>query len=206
MRFERFPRVCGWLLAVTVLLATSAAVFAQETTGGLTGTVRDTSGAVVSGAHVEVMGTTLAGKKVMDADSAGNYRFANLPPGIYTITVTAKGFKIEKRGGLVIEVGHLPTVDVTLEVGTAAEVVEVSGAAPVIDVTTNSNQTNVTNDVIADVPHGYSFQSVIQFAPMARNEPLAGGSAGMGAGGAGGSLPGSSGNGHGLRFLRRRRC
>jgi hypothetical protein len=54
--------------------------------------------------------------------------------------------------------------------------------------------------VLDNTPHGYSFQSVIQFAPMARNEPLAGGAAGGGAGGSGGALPGSSGNGLAVGF------
>jgi hypothetical protein len=95
-----------------------------------------------------------------------------------------------------IEVGRLPTLDLSLEIGAAAEVVEVTGAAPIVDVTTNTNQTNLTNDVIQDTPHGYSFQSMIQFAPMARAEPLGGSS-----GGTGGALPGSSGNGYNAGFM-----
>ena len=134
------------LLSVLLLVAN---VFAQETTGGLQGTVKDSTGAVVSSAHVEITGTSLPGDKALDTDSAGYYRFANLPPGTYVINVSAKGFKSVKREGVTIEVGHLPTVDLTLEVGAAAEVVEVSGAAPVIDVTTNTNQTNLTQDVLA---------------------------------------------------------
>jgi len=176
-----------------------ANVLGQETTGGLQGTVKDSTGAVVSQARVEIKGTSLVGGKGVNTDSAGYYRFANLPPGVYSMIISAKGFKTVKREGLTIEVGHLPSVDLTLEVGPTAEVVEVTGAAPVIDVTTNANSTNITNDVISDIPHGYSFQSVIQFAPMARNEPLAGGSAGT-TGNAGGSLPGSAGNGMGAGF------
>jgi Carboxypeptidase regulatory-like domain len=182
------------------LLLLVANVFAQETTAGIQGTVRDASGAVVGGAHVVVRGTTLAGDKSLDSESTGYYRFANLPPGVYTVEVSAKGFKSVKRGGLTLEIGHLPTVDITMEVGATVEVVEVSGQAPAIDVTTNTNQTNVTQDVIDNTPHGYSFQSVIQYAPMARNEPLAGGSSMMGSGGTGGSLPGSSGNGMSVGF------
>jgi hypothetical protein len=200
MRFERFPRFCGWLLAATVLLLTSAALFAQETTGGLQGTVKDASGAVVGHAHVVVKSSALAGDKELESEANGYYRFANLPPGVYNIEVSAKGFKTAKREGLTLEVGHLPTVDIVLEVGTAGEVVEVTGQAPAIDVTTNTNQTNITQETLDDVPHGYSFQSVIQYAPMARNEPLAGGMAGAGPGGNGGSLPGSSGNGFSAGF------
>ncbi|MFY9976577.1 MAG: TonB-dependent receptor, partial [Candidatus Sulfotelmatobacter sp.] len=131
---------------------------------------------------------------------------ANLPPGVYTLTIHAQGFSELRREGIGIEVGHLPTLDLVLQVGAASQVVEVSGAAPLVDVTTNTNQTNLTTQALNDVPHGYSFQSVIQYAPMARDEPLAGGAAGMaamstgGMGNSGGGLPGSSGNGQSAGF------
>jgi len=189
MRFSRSMRLFA-LVATTALLLSSVYLFAQETTAGLQGTIKDASGAVIGHAHVVVRGTTLAGIKELDSESTGYYRFANLPPGVYTIEVSAKGFKTVKREGLALEVGHLPTVDITMEVGTNAEVVEVTGAAPVIDVTTNTNQTNLTTEALSDQPHGYSFQSVIQYAPMARNEPLGGGM-----GGTGGSPPGSTASG-----------
>ena len=192
MRFERFPRTCSWLLVVAALLVTSSVLFAQETTGGLSGTIKDTTGAVVSNAHVEVTAANLVGGKSLNTDSAGYYRFVNLPPGEYTISVSGKGFKTVKRAGVILEVGHFPTIDIALEVGAASEVVEVSGQAPAIDVTTETTQTNITQDVVQDVPHGRSFQSVIQFAPSARNEPLEGST---GTNGTGGNAPGSTTNG-----------
>src|SRR6202451_4458432 len=194
MRFEKFLA-----LVASLALLLCGVTLAQETTAGLQGTVKDASGAVVGHAHVVVSGSALAGDKSLDSESNGYYHFANLPPGVYNVVVTAKGFKTEKREGLKLEVGHLPTVDIALEVGTAGEVVEVTGQAPVIDVTTNTNQTNLTSEAMNDTPHGYSFQSVIQFSPMARNEPLMGGSAGM-TGNSGGSLPGSAGNGNNVGF------
>jgi len=197
----RFSRSSIFVAVLTVLsfLLSGVLLFAQETTGGLQGTVKDSTGAVVAGAHLVLTGTSLVGEKALDTDAGGYFHFANLPPGQYQLAVTAKGFKKIERSGLTIEVGHLPSLDLTMEVGTTSEVVEVSGQAPVIDVTTDTNQTNVTSDVLNDVPHGYTFQSVIQFAPMARNEPLAGGSAGM-TGNSGGSMPGSAGNGLGYGF------
>src|SRR5580704_5803345 len=170
MRLRSLPVVL--CLFVVSLFASTA--FAQETTAGLQGTVTDPSGAVVSNAQVALTGTTLVGGKQQATDGSGYFRFANLPPGNYVVKVSANGFKTLKREGLTLEIGHLPTLDLKLEVGTSETVVEVSGAAPVIDVTTTRNMTNITEDVISDVPHGRSFQSVIQFAPMARNEPLEG--------------------------------
>jgi outer membrane receptor protein involved in Fe transport len=193
-------RVIALLCSFMLLTLPALSLYAQETTGGLQGTVKDPSGAVVTRARVVVTGTTLVGSKEDDTDSSGYYRFANLPPGNYTITVTAKGFAAAKREGVTLEVGHLPSINFTLSVGAETTVVEVTATAPVIDVTTNRTMTNVTQDIIDNIPHGLSFQSVIQFSPMARDEPLAGGNANMGIGGSGGMLPGSSGNGLSVGF------
>ncbi len=165
----------NFVRAITLTLLFVAGTMAQETTGGLQGTVKDASGAVVPHAQVVVAGSSLVGTKEIETDASGYYRFANRPPGSYTVTVTAKGFKTIKQQGLIIEVGHLPSVDFTLEVGTEATTVEVTAEAPLVDVTTSRTMTNVTEDVIKLIPHGESYQSVIQFAPSARNEPLMGG-------------------------------
>src|SRR3984893_2661866 len=108
------------------LCTLSPSVYAQETTAGLQGTVKDATGAVVPGAQVRVSSPTLVGGKMTQTDSKGYYRFANLPPGPYVIDVAAKGFSTLKREGLILEVGHLPTVDMTITVGTDNTVVEVS--------------------------------------------------------------------------------
>jgi hypothetical protein len=188
-------------LGVLLLVVAVGSVLGQETTGGLQGTVKDPSGAVVPNAKVVATTSTLVGEKVVNTDSSGYYRFANLPPGDYTLTVSADGFTTVKRQ-LTLEVGHLPSVDFVLEVGKASQVVEVSSAAPVIDVTTNVTTTNVTESVLQNIPHGTSYQSVIQFAPAARNEPLMGNTsmAGYSGNGTGGSSPGNTANGNNYGF------
>ena len=182
------------VIQVCALLLFAATAFAQETTAALQGTVKDASGAVVKGAQITVKGNALLGEKSAKTDANGYYRFANLPPGTYSVGVKAEGFSAAENNGLVLQVGHLPTVDFSLQVGKTSTVIEVSGEAPLVDETTNTNQTNLTEDTIQNAPHGYSFQSMIQFAPMARSEPLAGSQLIGGATG-GGALPGSSGNG-----------
>ena len=88
----RFFRLQGVALMFAVALALGLTLpslqqsaYSQETTGGLQGTVKDPSGAVVPGALVTVTTPTLVGSKEVITDAAGYYRFANLPPGNYTI-------------------------------------------------------------------------------------------------------------------------
>jgi outer membrane receptor protein involved in Fe transport len=205
MRFFRF-RTSTLIFAIAIALGLAVLVpqhlaFSQETTGGLQGTVKDPSGAVVPKAQVILTGTTLIGSKELVTDASGYYRFANLPPGGYSIVVKADGFETSKLSGLVIEIGRLPSIDIILKVGATATTVEVTGTAPAIDTTTTQNLTNVSSEQLQNLPTGTSFQSVIQFAPMARDEPLAGYSVnGHGTGGSGGSMPGSSGNGLSLGY------
>jgi Carboxypeptidase regulatory-like domain len=178
--------------AVVSVITTSPSVFAQETTGGLQGTIKDATGAVVPGATVTVTTPSLPGGKSATTDSKGYYHFSNLPPGAYLIAVEAKGFSELKREGLVLEVGHDPTIDLALAVGAENAIVEVSSESPQIDVTSVTTQTNITQDVVNYVPHGTSFQSVIQFAPDASNEPLMGNTQ---TAGTGGTSPGNGSNG-----------
>jgi hypothetical protein len=180
-------------LALFLFLAIATFSYAQETTGSLQGTVKDKSGAVIPGATVTVMTPTLVGKKVITSDAKGYFHFSNLPPGFYTVTVEAKGFTTRKQEKLLIEVGHEPSLDLSLAVGAETTVVNVDSSAPLIDVTSVTTQTNVTQDIIDYVPHGTSFQSVIQFAPAASNEPLMGST---GTNGTGGNSPGSMTNGN----------
>jgi hypothetical protein len=182
-------------LAIALLVFLAPSLFAQETTGGIQGTVKDPSGAVVPKAKVVVSSSALAGTKDVLSDGTGYYRFTNLPPGTYAIAVTAEGFKTTKRDGLVLQVGHLPNIDISLQLGETSTTVQVTEAAPIIDTTTTQNLTNLGSESLQNLPTGTSFQSVIQLAPMAHNEPLAGY-----AGGTGGSMPGSSGNGHSVGY------
>jgi len=160
-------------LLVLFALALSVAV-AQETTAGLQGIVKDPTGAVVANAAVELSGSSLLGVKKAETDSAGFYRFASLPPGNYTLTVTAKGFKVAKRAGIDLAVGRLPNLDIQLEIGQASEIMEVTELAPIVDVTQSKVAVTVDHSEIDNMPKGRSFQSLIPFAPGARQEPLQG--------------------------------
>src|SRR5258708_37621170 len=101
----------GLLMAVVLAMLVPLALFAQETTAGITGTVKDPSGAILNKATVEVSSPALIGTKRSDTDQ-GYYRFVNLPPGTYTLTVTSAGFRTYKQENINLEVGHVPSLDV----------------------------------------------------------------------------------------------
>ena len=203
MHFFRI-RLSSWALAVALVctiavVAPQGPIMAQETTGGIQGTVKDPSGAAVARATVTVTTPTLVGSKVTTADAAGYYHFSNLPPGTYAIKVESPGFETLKRDGVVIEVGHLPTVDMPMKLGQVNTVVEVSETeAPMIDETSTTTLTNIPTEALANLPHGTSYQSVIQFAPAARQEPLMGNSGSSN--GTGSTSPGNGSNGGAFGF------
>jgi hypothetical protein len=164
------------LLPVAAAFLTVPLAVAQETTAGLQGTVHDATGSSVPKASVEVSSSALIGVKKAETDTAGSFRFTNLPPGTYTVTTTATGFRTNKQQGIDLQVGHLPTLNITLEVGTVTETVDVSAQAALIDPTQSKVQTNISSVNLMNLPtQSLSFQSVIQFAPGARSEPLQGG-------------------------------
>lgn len=185
MKYEYRPQVSLRLFValVAIALLVVPSLFAQvERTSTIQGTIKDPSGAVVSGATVELNSTALfTGSTSTTTDSSGFYRFAELRPGTYNLSVTKTGFTTYKQTGIELAVGRVPTIDISLKVGATTETVEVTGAAPQIDVVASKVQTNVTADLLASEPVGRSYQSVIQFAPGARAEPLQGGPADSGA-------------------------
>src|SRR3954451_21194875 len=125
-----------WLALVLGLIALAIGpALAQETTAGIQGTVRDATGGSVAGATIEVSGPSLIGIRKVTTDDRGAYRIAALPPGSYTMTVTAKGFRTSRSGPLGLSVGLIPTLDIRLEVGAVAETVEVSAEAPMVALT-----------------------------------------------------------------------
>ena len=135
------------LPVVLIALMVSTSVFAQETTAGLQGTVKDPSGASVSNATVEVSGSSLIGVRRVKTDETGVYRVTQLPSGSYSLTVTVPGFRTFKQVGIELAVGRLPNVDVRLEVGAVAETVEVASNASVVDVTQSKVQATVSRAV-----------------------------------------------------------
>jgi hypothetical protein len=131
--------------------ATAAAQVGQ--TAVLTGTVTDTSGAAIPGVTVTVAGPTMiGGNRSVVTEADGTYRFPNLPPGTYTVTYELQGFTTSKRDDVRLLLGQTISADQTLSVGGLQESVMVSGAAPVVDVTSSSAAKNLPQEIMEFIP------------------------------------------------------
>jgi hypothetical protein len=166
---HRVWALCCVLLVLCCLVPMATG---QETTAGLQGVVKDPTGAVVANATVELSGPALMTPKKQQTDGTGAYHFTTLPPGVYTLSVTAPKFRTYKQTGIDLSAGRLPVIDVQMQIGTVGEVIEVNAAAPTVDVTQSKVAVTVEHEILENIPTGRSFQSVIPFAPGARQEPL----------------------------------
>jgi hypothetical protein len=145
----------GWLSLVSlVVLAAFArqAAWGQANRATLTGTVTDTTGAVVAGVDVTVTntGTNVPAKTVTNQD--GLYNVPNLFPGSYSLQFEKSGFESFVRTGVSLNSTQVAEIDARLKVGAASESVTVSGDAPILDMDTASVGTNMKADVVNQLP------------------------------------------------------
>src|ERR1044071_7342575 len=98
----------------------------QAMDGNLVGTVLDPSGALVTDAEVQAENTATGAKtQTLMTDSEGQFRFNNLLPGRYTLTVKKSGFKGVTLDGVEVQLNKTSTANVSLELGVATETIEV---------------------------------------------------------------------------------
>ena len=129
------------LVCLFVLLAGTSAM--AQTTSRVTGLVRDTSGALVSGAEVRLMNEATGVSFNSTTTSAGTYLFDAVQPGTYSVRIAMKGFKTYEASGTVVTIGQPAAVNATLVVGAATEMVEVQGAADLVQTATSGNIGNL---------------------------------------------------------------
>ena len=116
-------------LALIFLFATSLA-FAQSDLGSISGFVKDPSGAVVPKAQVTVKNEATGTERATNTNESGFYTVTNIPPGMYSVTAEAAGFKKFEARHNKLDPSATLAVDVSLAVGAATETVEVSACGP----------------------------------------------------------------------------
>ena len=135
-----------------------ASAYAQS---AITGTVRDTSGAVMPGVTVEASSPSLIEKtKSATTDTGGQYRIVDLRPGTYTVAFTLVGFSKFTREGIQLEANFNATINAEMKVGALEESVTVSGQSPTVDVQTTARREVLSRELLDVLPTGRSFQGI----------------------------------------------
>lgn len=147
------PIACALALAIVGLMLLAPRTAFAQASAGITGTITDTSGAVISAAHVTITneGTSVADRTV--TSSAGTYSFKGVLPGKYTVSVDAQGFKKEVQKGVTIEVSTTPTIDFTLSAGAASETVQVAAEEIALNTTQPELGSTIEPVVVEALPN-----------------------------------------------------
>src|SRR6266478_6400683 len=162
-------RVCGrggtmnrakrLLFSILVILTVNGTVFPQTSSTSLQGTVTDPSGSAIAGATVVLANSESNLERTSETGMQGEYRFIALPPGTYTLTVTAKGFSRYQQTDLQLLVNTPATANVGLKIGSASESILVTSEAPVL------------NLVDASIGNPFNETQIKQIPLDARNVP-----------------------------------
>src|SRR5918912_1681358 len=125
--------------------SSAQSAFAQTSTSGtLRGTVKDPSGAVVSGANVVLLNERTKEERKVVTNDEGGYFFTAVTPDTYTIRVEGQGFKTAQQTNVKIETSSTRGLDFTLEIGTQGEVVNIVGGFEPIQKETGAKENTIT--------------------------------------------------------------
>ena len=181
-------------MLLLVLPLAALPLFSQQTntvTGGLNGTVVDSTGAVVAGATVTLVGPQ--GTRVINTDAQGHYSLGGLIPGFYDATVEKSGFKKVKSTHNEVVVSGSSLLNFKLPVGNNEETVEVTATAVGIDTQSTAIDANLTDTFYNSIPMPRAVSAIFYAAPGVANGQVAGSPNQAGPGSSNPSIGGSTG-------------
>jgi hypothetical protein len=138
--------------SIALLLVAVSSAYAQGDRGSITGTVTDSSGAVVANAPIEARSTETSATYQAASTGTGNYTVAQIPAGTYEISVTLPGFKKFIRQGLTVQVAQTVRVDIVLEVGASTESVTVTADAALLKTESGELNHNINTNDLNNLP------------------------------------------------------
>jgi hypothetical protein len=157
--------LCALGLFSIFILTTQLAMPQSLVSGDISGTVSDPSGAVIKDAIVNLKSLDTGATQTTATGDTGLYRFSLLRPGRYSLKVTQQGFQGAER--LVsVAIGQVTTANFTLTVGKATEIVEVTGALPIVNTESAANATAFDQRSVTEIPNpGADLSNIAQLAP-----------------------------------------
>ncbi len=166
------------LCLVIAIAAFSAALADAQQFGEVTGTVTDSSGAVVAGASLTVTNTATQQVRTVPTNDTGNYSVPYLVPGSYQVKAEKQGFKVSARNAVDVQVGGVARIDFRMELGQLSQQVEVTGGAPLLTTESVALGSVIETKQIVDLPlNGRDYLSLVALSPNVVGEaPSTGGS------------------------------
>src|SRR3979490_1579890 len=172
---SRFPEVAKRRIeaCVVFVLLVHAGLLAQAAAGSqITGTVEDSSGSAIVGAVVRVTQTETGFTRAAETGIDGVYRLPDLPIGPYRLEATQQAFGPYVQTGIVLQVNVNPTINITLQVGTARQSVQVEANPGMVETQSNAVGTVFDNQRVLDLPlNGRQETALIQLAGAAVSAP-----------------------------------
>jgi hypothetical protein len=145
--------VSALLVCFVVLFISASSALAQTAgTGALTGTVTDPSGAVISGATVTATNLGTGQTRTTTTDASGSYKFSLLPPGNYSVQLSAAGFKTSEVPSIAVNVTETPVLNRSLEVGSQTQQVIVESTVETIQTQNATNGALVGAQEVTELP------------------------------------------------------
>ncbi len=156
------------LAVVCACLGFAGIAFGQASSSAVNGTVTDQQGAVVPGTEV-VLGSVETGiERSAEANAIGQYVFVNIPPGYYTISASAEGFRTAAIEPFPLVVNQTATFDIVLEVGAVTESVTVEAIGAQVQSSSSELGTAMTEQQVVDLPlNGRNFTQLLMLTPGA---------------------------------------
>lgn len=157
-------------LFLLLLLSCSFTIgaFGQTTSGLITGTVTDSTGALVADAQVTVTNEGTGVKRTTGSGARGEYIVPQLAPGIYDISITKSGFGEQKQTGVQLQVNQSLTLNFQMSLQAATENVQVTGAPPVLNTTSPTLSNVVNHEETVELPlNGREFTQLALLSPGA---------------------------------------
>jgi Carboxypeptidase regulatory-like domain len=143
---------CLLLSACTLVVLLLATAVLASPTGSIVGTVKDASGGSVSGAQLMLTNLATNSRTEDVSDSNGNFQFLQLAPAEYSLVVQLTGFKKVTEHHILVQVDQITHIDVSLEVGSVSEIIEVSSATPLLEADRSTLSNVVSSEVISNMP------------------------------------------------------
>lgn len=146
-----FPVLLTLIAALTLVPACTIGL-AQGITGSITGTITDSSGAVIPGASITITQVETNAVRSVTTSGAGTYSVTNLQPGHYNIKVTKSGFQTYTQSGTTLAIDQTVEIDARLGVGSQEQSVEVTSAGPIIQTENSSIGQVIDSQAIRNTP------------------------------------------------------